>query len=156
METLEPRDHLYRAWLTKDKEMVYDVFFDDLGVFVVNEDGDPVILGDQEPDSMLQHVILMQFIGQYDATSWDEATEEQRKGQEENTWRGLRIYEGDIVETDKGLRLVRYNQKQSAFKYYLLGPYIVSEDILRSGTNVLHKVVGDIFSTPEKCKESGK
>lgn len=40
---------------------------------------------------------LMQYTGLHDSTSWYKATPQQRRGYTEETWKGVEIYEGDIL-----------------------------------------------------------
>src|ERR1044072_5521580 len=42
-------------------------------------------------------MLLTQYTGLHDSTPWEEATPEQRKGYTKETWKGVEIYEGDIV-----------------------------------------------------------
>ena len=84
------REIKFRAWREDDRIMYDDVTFDKVEVSWFNpiakqdpddlEPGCWVIIGDREENSLLPHVILMQYTGLRDKN-------------------GKEIYEGDIVQT---------------------------------------------------------
>ncbi len=59
---------------------------------------------------------------------------------------GKEIYEGDILECGGlGKRVVKYNQKQAAFKYYALNVNVSSE-MLASNVKAYDEIIGNIYA----------
>ena len=76
------REIKFRAWSTADNEMFYDVYFDNLEVWIWN-DTETEIIGDILPNTMLKQAHLMQFTGLLDK-------------------HGKEIYEGDVLRNPSG------------------------------------------------------
>ena len=102
------RDINFRVWNGSAYE--YDVMVGKFGAFYVN----PMNNGLDATDSaslspfntkFSDGVVVEQFTGIHDSTTWEELTEQERKdwtgkGNFPSEWKGREIYEGDIVNHD--------------------------------------------------------
>jgi len=91
----------YRAWDIENKEMVP---VDEIAFSLDGEiKGIKWVVSEIEKRTILkENLILMQFTGLQDSTTWEELTEDEkskwtRKGNMPSEWKGKPIYEGDVV-----------------------------------------------------------
>lgn len=107
---------------------------------------------------LLEHpaVILEQYIGLNDGTMWEQLTGVQRAhyteiGVTKEVWKGLLIYEGDIVEIYKGLgRLIKCSVvwSKTTCRFYFSSGEIATIYSRHSS----YRVIGNIHENPELIK----
>lgn len=122
---MNKRKYAFRAWDTRRKQWAFDWVIDGNGIVQTKEDpstncskciedpwGDYVCL-DYTNWRGIEDYIIQQWTGEYDTTTWEELSDEERerreeRGEKKEDWKGRRIYEGDIVEyTDMDCKNIR-------------------------------------------------
>jgi len=158
------REIKFRAWREDDRTMYDDVTFDKVEVSWFNptakqdpddpEPGCRVLIGDREENSLLPHVILMQFTGLKDKN-------------------GKEIYEGDIIQggivyyTHKGdvgiVRFGKFDADSSGDEYprtscvgwyyeIIKSDYTIDYDGNFPGEDI--EVIGNIYENSDLLKTS--
>ena len=124
------REIKFRAWATEVKEMVSDVFFDNLEVSVWGEDGELEIVGDRIPNRLLQYCILMQFTGLKDKN-------------------GKEIYEGDICSMKSFDTYVKGEVRYQPPEFCLRTANDYWELDYGDPAYIEIKIIGNIYENPE-------
>lgn len=167
------KELLFRVWNGAKYE--YDIMVGKFGVFYVN----PINSGIDATDSaslspfntrFINDVVVEQFTGLHDATKWEDLTNAERdewikSGHTEEDWKGRRIFEGDILCANTGIKWengnfiaypqyakVVYNPQKARFQ--ISGKLGESHKALEQVVNKYNAVViGNIHDNPELLKE---
>jgi uncharacterized phage protein (TIGR01671 family) len=86
--------------------------------------------------------------GLFDSTKWEDATLEQRKGWTEETWRGVEIFEGDIIDHRGEKGIVEWSNDN-------YGGHLGWEALCPDGTSSLEYYYGFSTSDWERCRVIG-
>lgn len=141
----------YRAWDIENKEMVP---VDEIAFSLDGEiKGIKWVVSEIEKRTILkENLILMQFTGLQDSTTWEELTEDEkskwtREGNMSSEWKGKPIYEGDIL---KWLSLIFPITIQDFHGYrFMFGKDQLVRVFAKDG-----KIIGNIYENGELLEKS--
>lgn len=99
------------------------------------------------------YIILEQFTGLYDSTTWEQLTESEREdwtrsGNMPSKWKGKPIYEGDIINFKSATNEVRYMPEAAAFERFTKNGPAVLNDIIAKKL----KIIGNIHENADLLK----
>ena len=124
------RELKFRAWAKQEERMYCPVYFDNLEVYIW-EDDDTVLIGDVHEGGVLPRAVLMQYTGLHDKT-------------------GTEIYEGDIIKEGGIVAVIEWYQPYAKFHYKLL---LSIKDTGGVGLYGFYgEVIGNIYENPEMAK----
>jgi len=109
-------DTLTKKWIAKDFTILGEVTcFDIIGQYLRDN-----LCGKETTLARLEDVIIQQWTSRYDDTKWNELTEKEREnwtveGNMPSNWKGIRIYEGDIIKSWSSHYLIEYDNENCAY-----------------------------------------
>jgi hypothetical protein len=131
----------YRTWLLQEKKMVgvSNILF--VGVGMVRT----LCNDDKDCDNLLRVIgsdcVVMQSIGLFDGTKWEDLSETERESHKKEDWHGREIYEGDIITTPWGTKATVEREKFiGGYK-----PFLTSDKDKYGMYPFEGKVVGNIY-----------
>ena len=105
------RKHKYRVWLKAEKKMIYNCYFNKNFVFSYTTNAD------EQTVYPIKDCIIMEATGIFDNTKFKNLSPEQKnnwlKNNQEEDFKGIEIYEGDVVS----LRYSKDNTEYSVVNY---------------------------------------